>query len=145
MNTSKLSRLLALSDAEFDRKRPAATRRRFKPLNVSLAKYGTDWERRRGAAVRLMAVILGESSESLYAKISADAQTAQDFVDAAQWLRGEATYFRKAANRLDTAVARLHSVIRRHQEHDQALARSSDAETGSREDARRGGSPDATR
>lgn len=127
MNTSKLSRLLALSDAEFDRKRPTATRRRFKPLNVSLAKYGTDWERRRGAAIRLMAVVLGESSESLYAKISADAQTARDFVDAAQWLRGEATYFRKAANRLDTAVARLHSVILRYQDREQSLAPSGDA------------------
>jgi hypothetical protein len=113
MTNSKLSRLLALSQAEYQSKRTAPTRARFKPQKVSL-KLNADWDRQRGAAARLMASVLAEDSESLYRKVSTDAETASIYADAAGWLEREAVHLRKLSTRMDTAVARLHSALNRY-------------------------------
>lgn len=116
MTNRKISRLLALSDAEFGRKRPALPRTRFKALNVNLVKLSTDWDRQRGAAARMMAVILREDSETLLDKVSSDPERADAFADAVDWLGKEATYLRKVATRMDVAASRLSAAVSRYRE-----------------------------
>lgn len=116
MTNSKLARLLALSDSEYRRTRCSPTRQRFKALKVNLSNLDTDWERQRGAAVRLAGTVLSEDSESLLQKISTDPETTAGFSDAVGWLRKEATILRKTAGRLDTAVSRLSAVMARYQQ-----------------------------
>jgi hypothetical protein len=114
MTTKRLSRLLALSNAESGRRPAAPVRQRFKALNVNLIRLSGDWERQRGAVARMMGVVLREDSESLFTKVSADAATAATFADAIGWLEDEAVYLRKLAARMDTAASRLGSAITRY-------------------------------
>lgn len=114
MTNSKISRLLALSDSEFSKSRAAPLRQRFKGRNVNLNQLGKDWERQRGAAARMMGVVLREDSESLYQKVSADPATAATFAEAVGWLEKEAIYLRKTAGRMELAVSRLGSAIGRY-------------------------------
>ena len=119
---SKIARLVALSDSEFERKRASPIRRRFKARNVNLSALDKDWERQRGAAARFMGVILGIDSEELYAKVSSDAGTASTYSDAVEWLQKESSLLRKTAERLDLAASRLGSAITRHREAMEAAA-----------------------
>lgn len=117
MTQTRMARLLAFSDAEFGLNRTATpVRPRFKARKVNLTALDTDWDRRRGAAARMMAIVLRDDSESLLAKMEADPVKAESFSDAAAWLRKEATLLRKTAGRMDLAVARLTAVIARRQE-----------------------------
>lgn len=132
MTNSKLARLLALSDSEYRRTRGTPTRQRFKALKVNLSNLDTDWERQRGAAVRLSGTVLSEDSESLLQKISASPEMAGAFSDALGWLRKEATILRKTASRMDLAVSRLSAVMTRHQQvrAEQSASVPTSAETG---------------
>ena len=111
----KIGRLLALSDAEFGRRRKAPPQRKtFKGRPIDLAKFDRAWERYRGAAVRVMAVVLREDSESLFTKVTSDAKTMATFTDAVGWLQKEAELLRKMAERHELAASRLKSTICRY-------------------------------
>lgn len=127
MTSSKLSRLLALSDSEYRRTRGSPTRQRFKALKVNLSNLDSDWERQRGAAVRLAGTVLSEDSESLLRKLSDDAETAAGFSDAVGWLRKEASILRKTAARVELAISRLVAVVTRHRDRQQVLERGADS------------------
>ena len=112
---SKLGRLLALSDAEFRRKRTQPAKvKAFKAKPIDVRTFDGEWERHRGAAVRMMAVVMREDSEGLFSKVSVDPQTAGTFAEAICWLTKEAELLRKTASRHDLAAARLMSAVCRY-------------------------------
>jgi hypothetical protein len=111
----KIGRLLALSDAEFSRRRKQPTKlKTFKARPIDVRTFDRAWERYRGAAVRVMAVVLREDSDSLYAKVTSDAKTMATFTDAIGWLQKEAELLRKTAERHELAASRLKSTICRY-------------------------------
>lgn len=116
MVSSKIARLVALTESQFTRGRTAPKRKNFKPLNVNATKLGPDWARERSAAARMMAIVVGDDSESLLLRVSADPETAATFESAIDWLDGEASYLRKLANRHETAASRIRAVIARYKE-----------------------------
>src|SRR5687767_11914388 len=63
--SSKISRLLALTDAQFTQTRRAPKRKNFKRLNVNAGRLGPKWGRERTAAARMMAIVVGDDSEAL--------------------------------------------------------------------------------
>jgi hypothetical protein len=112
---SKLGRLLALSDSEFKRRRTQLPKlKKFKAKPIDVRKFDGEWQRERGAAVKLMAVVLREDSDGLFAKVSATPETAATFADAIAWLLKEGELLRKTAERHDTAAARLKSAVCRY-------------------------------
>lgn len=110
-------RLHALADREFKRESKSPTRSpapaRFRGIKVSLAKYDTAWDRKRGTAARLMAVLVRESDDELTERVCEDAQSARTYRGASDWLTGEARYLRKLATMMDTAAGRLSVVLQR--------------------------------
>ena len=111
----KIGRLLALSDAEFSRRRKQPTQQKnFKARPIDVRKFDRAWERYRGAAVRMMAVVLREDSDGLYAKVSAEPKTAATLADAVGWLQKEAELLRQTADRHDLAASRLKSAVCRY-------------------------------
>ena len=111
---SKMGRLLALTDAEFKRKRAEPQRYTFKGRSIDLRKLGKAWEKERGAAARMAAIVLREDSEGLFAKVSADPQTAATFAEAIGWLKKEAELLTKAVERHEIAASRLRSAVCRY-------------------------------
>ncbi|MGC4028921.1 MAG: hypothetical protein QM696_08620 [Steroidobacteraceae bacterium] len=112
------ARLVALSDREFKRETNAPADqpppdRKFRPFRLSLARYDRDWDRKRGAAARLMAVLLRENDEQLTERVCESALSSQTYAGAASWLGQEALYLRKLASRMETASGRLNVVLAR--------------------------------
>lgn len=112
------TRLIALSNREFHREAGSpgpvtATKRRFRGIGLSLAKYDGGWDKKRGAAARMMAVILRESDEQLTERVCASPQSATTYRGAAEWLAGEAQHLRKHVRHLDSAASRLSVVLER--------------------------------
>jgi hypothetical protein len=109
------SRLLSLADREFqsliDSPARTPTPRRFRALKINLARFDRGWDRKRGAAVRLMGILLRQDAAELRNRVCTDAQTAKTYAGAVIWLQQEARYLRKMANMLDTAVGRLTVVL----------------------------------
>lgn len=114
MNRTKLR---ALSDREFQRQagEPVIlpTTKRFKAMSLSLARYDSGWDRKRGSAARMMAVILRESDQQLTERVCANPQSATTYRGAAEWLAGEAQHLRKHVRHLDSAAGRLSVVLER--------------------------------
>lgn len=114
MNRTKLR---ALSDREFQRQagEPAAppTKKRFRAMSLSLARYDAGWDRKRGSAARMMAVVLRESDLELTERVCASPQSATTYRGAAEWLAGEAQHLRKHVRHLDSAAGRLSVVLER--------------------------------
>jgi hypothetical protein len=111
------ARLLRLVDREFreltgapERVLPAP---RFKALKINPARFDRTWDRKRGSAVRLMAVVLREDHEALTRRVCENAQTAETYAGAAEWLQRESAHLRKIARLLDTAGVRLAAVVSR--------------------------------
>lgn len=98
--------LLALADREYRQlagkpsSRPAP--RRLKPIRLNLAKFDGAWDRKRGAAVRLMGVLLCEDDETLKRRVCASDHSARTYAEAATWLQRESAYLRKVARLLET-------------------------------------------
>jgi hypothetical protein len=115
MSAAPRVHLLSLADREFRRQveapAPRPCRRAFKGLNLNLAKFDTAWDRKRGSAARLMGVLLREGSDALHRRVCADEKATQTYDDAATWLAREARYLRRVASQLDTAAARVQSVL----------------------------------
>jgi hypothetical protein len=111
------ARLLRLVDREFreltgepDSTPPAP---RFKALKINPARFDRTWDRKRGSAVRLMAVVLREDHEALKRRVCENEQTAKTYAGAAEWLQRESAHLRKIARLLDTAGGRLSAVVSR--------------------------------
>jgi hypothetical protein len=108
-------RLLALTTREFRElvgERPKPKRRSFKPVRLMLETYGRTWDAKRGAAMRLAAVLLREDWLAMERRSCAD-ETASTYADAAGWLVREAVYLRKTARLIDKGVGRLNVVPQR--------------------------------
>ena len=118
--------LLKLADREFrqlteDRPPPPTSTRRFKPIRLNATRFDQSWDRKRGAAVRLTAVLLQEDDAALQRRVCENDKTVKTYASAADWLARESAYLRKMARLLDTAGGRLSSVLGRCQS-DQAVA-----------------------
>lgn len=109
------NRLFALAEREFKANRAAPVRTKFKGLKLNIGKYDESWDKRRGAAARMMGVVLRESDEALFQRVCSGGEQAKVYSDAAAWLEREADTLRRHASLLDTAVARLTAVLDRCQ------------------------------
>ncbi len=107
------NRLFALAEREFKANRTTVAREKFRGMNLNVGKYDEGWDRKRGAAVRMMAVILRDNDEALLARVSESEQAAKTYGSAAAWLMREGEYLRKTAGLLDTAAGRLKVVLDR--------------------------------
>jgi hypothetical protein len=117
--------LLKLADREFrqltEERPPPSSARRFKPIRLNATRFDQSWDRKRGAAVRLTAVLLQEDDATLQRRVCENDKTVKTYASAADWLARESAYLRKMARLLDTAGGRLSSVLGRCQS-DQAVA-----------------------
>jgi hypothetical protein len=111
------ARLLRLVDREFrevtgepDNTPPPP---RFKALKINPARFDSIWDRKRGSAVRLMAVVLREDHEALKRRVCETEETAKTYAGAAEWLQRESAHLRKIARLLETAGGRLAAVVSR--------------------------------
>jgi hypothetical protein len=89
--------------------------RKFKPVKLNVARFDNAWERKRGAAVRLTAVLLREDDSTLERRVCENELSAKTYADAMAWLRRESIHLRKVAKLLDTAGGRLAAVLTRCQ------------------------------
>jgi hypothetical protein len=117
MPSGNPTRLLTLAEREYrdilsTQPAPARTRR-FKALRLNAARFDRPWDRKRGAVVRLMSVLLREDDSALERRVCQSDQTAKDYAGAAQLLRRESAHLRKVARLLDTAGDRLVTVLDR--------------------------------
>lgn len=114
MSPAHRIRLMALSEREFKREArtpaPIEPQRKFKPIKVNLAKLDSTWDRKRGAAVRMMAVVLRDDDASLTERVTSDGAA---YTEAASWLRRESTYLEKTSRMMNTAAARLAAALAR--------------------------------
>lgn len=119
MTTGNSAHLLKLADREYHHltgkppTRSISAPRHFKAIRMSPEKYDSRWDRKRGAAVRLTAVLLGEDDGALQERVCANERTVKDYAAAANWLQRESTYLRKVARLLDTAGGRVVAVLGR--------------------------------
>jgi hypothetical protein len=112
------TRLIALSHREFNREAQAPALAptgpsKFRGVRLSLNRYDVTWDKKRGAAARLMAVVLRESDQELTQRVCASAQSASTYRGAAEWLASEAQHLRKHVRHLDSAAGRLAVVLER--------------------------------
>ncbi len=117
MPTGNPIRLLALADREFrqlaGRPKTIAPTRKFKPVKLNTARFDTSWDRKRGAAMRLTAVLLRDDDTALERRVCESDKTVQTYALAATWLQRESAQLRRMARLLDTAGDRLTAVLLR--------------------------------
>jgi hypothetical protein len=101
---------MALSEREFKAKRGSPAKRAFRALNINLSKFDESWDRHRGAAVRMMSVVLRDDEAQLSQRVCADEQSVKTYRDAINWFRNEAEQLRRTAKLLDTAAGRVRTV-----------------------------------
>ena len=109
------NRLFALAEREFKANRTTPVRQKFRGMKLNLSKLDEGWDHKRGAAVRMMGVILRDNDQALYERVSESDQAAKMYSEAATWLRREANVLRKTAGHLDTAASRLDAVLERYE------------------------------
>ena len=112
------TRLLTLADREFrqlteDRSAAPPAPRRFKPVRLNVTRFDQSWDRKRGSAARLMAVLLREDDSALHQRVCESERTAKTYADAAGWLQRESAYLRRVSRLLDTAAGRVEAVLER--------------------------------
>lgn len=111
------TRLLALSEREFrtqsEAPQPKPANTKFRALRLNITKFGDGWDRKRGAAARLMAVLLRESDAQLTERVCETSDSSKTYNGAADWLTREARYLRKVASMMDTAAGRLGVALQR--------------------------------
>jgi division protein CdvB (Snf7/Vps24/ESCRT-III family) len=120
MPTGNPTHLLKLADREFkalteDRPPPQPSSKKFKPMKMKVARFDQSWDRKRGAAARLTAVLLQEDDAALQHRVCESDRTVKTYAAAADWLARESAYLRKMARLLDTAGGRLSAVLGRCQ------------------------------
>jgi hypothetical protein len=109
------NKLFALAEREFKSTRTTPVRSKFRGMNLNISKFDETWDHKRGAAVRMMGVVLRDGDQALYERVSASDQVAKTYCDAASWLLREASVLRKTASMLDTAASRLGAVLERYE------------------------------
>ncbi len=57
---------------------------RLKALRINPARFDRTWDRKRGSAVRVMAVVLREDHEALTRSVCENAETAKSYASAAE-------------------------------------------------------------
>ncbi|HKT73978.1 MAG TPA: hypothetical protein VJQ47_13885 [Steroidobacteraceae bacterium] len=118
MSPLNSQRLVKLADREFRQfaGKPVtpAPSRRFKAVNINPSKYDAAWDRKRGAAVRLTAVLLREDDAGLERRVCESDATVKTYTEAAVWLQRESAYLRKVARLLDLAGGRLAITLSRY-------------------------------
>ena len=81
------ARLLALSHKEFSRESAAPVTRsptsKFGALRLNLSKFDAAWDRKRGSAARMMAVLLRESDTELAGRVCESPETGRTYDSAA--------------------------------------------------------------
>jgi hypothetical protein len=111
------ARLLHLADREFreltNKPLTIEPKRKFKAVKLNVARFDNTWERKRGAAVRLTAVLLREDDSTLERRVCENELSAKTYADAMAWLRRESIHLRKIAKLLDTAGGRPSAVLTR--------------------------------
>jgi hypothetical protein len=112
------ARLLKLADREFrqlteDRATAPPAPRKFKAVRLNATRFDQSWDRKRGSAARLMAVLLREDDATLHHRVCENERSAKTYADAADWLQRESVYLRKVARLLDTAAGRVEVVLER--------------------------------
>jgi hypothetical protein len=108
-------RLLQLADREYrqlsDKPATISPARKFKAIKLNAARFDSGWDRsKRGAAVRLTAVLLRDDDTALERRVCENDRSAKTYAEAANWLQRESAYLRKVARLLDTAGVRLTAV-----------------------------------
>ena len=72
--TMNRTHLIHLAEREYRREArapaPKPVRKSFKGWRLNIAKYGQGWDRKRGAAMRLIGVLLNEDSAALEARVA---------------------------------------------------------------------------
>jgi hypothetical protein len=119
MPSGNPTHLLKLADREFrqltqERPTPLPSKK-FKPTKLNAARFDHSWDRKRGAAARLTAVVLREDDVTLEHRIRESERSFKTYSSAADWLQRESAYLRKMARLLDTAGERLSAVLTRCQ------------------------------
>jgi hypothetical protein len=103
-------RLLSLADREFRQLtgKPVAVESgaKFKAMKLNPSRFGKEWDRKRGAAVRLTAVLLREDDATLQARVCENDKTQKTYANAD---------LRRVAGLLETAGDRLSAVLIRCQ------------------------------
>lgn len=117
MPTVNRSRLLSLSEKEFRREvaapEPRPSQSSFRAIRLNISKFDATWDKKRGAAARMTAILLRESDAQLTDRVCESAASARTYGGAADWLSGEARYLRKMAKMMDSAAGRLGVVLQR--------------------------------
>jgi hypothetical protein len=117
MSPANQTGLITLADREFRQltgKPPTPVPgRKFKPVRLNAARFDSTWDRKRGAAVRLTAVLLGEDDSRLERRVCESELTVKTYGAAAAWLQRESAYLRKVARMLDLAGGRVSAVLSR--------------------------------
>ncbi|MGA8707641.1 MAG: hypothetical protein WB646_11710 [Steroidobacteraceae bacterium] len=72
-------------------------------MKLDPSRFGKDWDRKPGAAVRLTAVLLREDDSALQARVCQSNKTVKTDANAAEWLKRESAHLRRVAGLLDTA------------------------------------------
>ncbi len=85
----------------------------FKVIRLNAAKFDARWDRKRGAAVRLTAMLLREDDAMLQERVCANERSVKDYTAAADWPQRESAYLRKVARLLDIAGGRVVTVLGR--------------------------------
>src|SRR5580658_7076577 len=108
-------RLLQLADRESreltGKPKTLEPTRKFKPVKLNASRFDSSWDRKRGAAVRLTAVLLREDDAALERRVCESEKTQKTYANAAEWLRRESAHLRRVAGLLDTAGSRLGAVL----------------------------------
>ena len=119
MPTGNPTHLLKLADREFkaltDERLPPQPSRKFKPMKLNVARFNQSWDRKRGAAARLTAVLLREDDAALERRGCESQRSFKTYSSASDWLQRESAYLRKVARFLDAANERLATVLARCQ------------------------------
>lgn len=109
--------LITLADREFRQvtgsKATPEPARKFKPIRLNLSRFDNSWDRKRGAAVRLMGVLLREDDSTLERRVCESDKSSRTYAEAAEWMQRESAYLRRIARLLDTAGNRVASVVSR--------------------------------
>jgi hypothetical protein len=117
MATGNPTHLLKLADREFkalteERPTPQPTRK-FKSMKLNAARFDQSWDRKRGAAARMTAVVLRADDATLERRVCESERSFKTYSSAADWLQRESAYLRKMARLLDAANERLATVLGR--------------------------------
>jgi hypothetical protein len=111
---------MSLANREFrqliDKPTAAQSPKRFKPIRLNLARFDSSWDQKRGAAARLMGVLLREDDATLERRVCESEKSAKTYAEAAEWMQRESAYLRKVARLLDIAGGRVAAVVQRCQQ-----------------------------